>query len=83
MPSPSGGGEKPSPDQEEHADDGKSKAEDDQRDRNKPLMALLASNGAVRDHQQQPKERRDQDSEENQDDPKEDSPDRFHGDATG
>ena len=87
LPSPRGGGINASGSsapatqaakQQEHPNDGKGDAEDDQPDWDKPLMALLAPDGAVRDHEEQPKERCRQDADERKHDPQRDSNDRFH-----
>src|ERR1700737_1582903 len=64
--------------QREDPNHGKGEAEDDQTDWDKPLMALLAPDGAVRDHEEQPKERCRQDANERTTDPQRDLNDRFH-----
>src|SRR6267143_511935 len=64
--------------QQEHANHRKREAEDDQADGDKLLVARLALRGAVRDQQEQPKERGSQDSDQDECDAEEDSNDRFH-----
>src|ERR1700737_22395 len=69
--------------QQEHANHGKRKAAQGYCDWHELLMVRLALRGAVRDQQNQPKEGGGQDADQRKRDPKEDSPDRFHGVATG
>jgi hypothetical protein len=77
-----GGGGGDAAHQQQHANHGKREAEDHQPDWNKPLVALLASQRAVRDQQEQPEKGRRQNPDEDERDPEEDSPDRFQGLAT-
>src|ERR1700680_1391074 len=69
--------------QQEHANHGKRKADQDYCDWHELLMVRLALRGAVGDQQNQPKEGGGQDADQGKRDPKKDSPDRFHGVATG
>ena len=69
--------------QQEHANHGKRKADQDYCDWHELLMVRLALRGAVGDQQNQPKEGGGQAADQGKRDPKEDSPDRFHGIATG
>ena len=64
--------------QQEHANHRKREAKADQSERDKLLVVRLALRGAVRDQQQQPKERGSQNSDQDECDAEEHSDDRFH-----
>src|SRR2546423_8499961 len=64
--------------QQEHTNHRKREAEEDQADGDKLLMVRLAFRGAVRDQEEQPKERGSQNSDQDECDAGEDSNDRFH-----